>query len=89
MDYFLELINKKDEICIEHQKLIEYGIIKAKNSNDVKDCLEKFNAKENIDYKCFAAEPSVANKRGGHNKKEYKLTPKLFKLCLMRSIKEN
>lgn len=31
MDYFLELINKKDEICIEHQKLIEYGIIK-KNS---------------------------------------------------------
>ena len=27
MDYFLELINKKNEICIEHQKLIEYGII--------------------------------------------------------------
>jgi len=89
MDYFLELIPKKDEICIEHQKLIEYGIINTKRSNDIKDCLEKFNAQENIDFECFAAEGSAAKKRGGHNKKEYKLTPKLFKQCLMRSIKEN
>ena len=89
MDYFLELIDKKNEICIEHQKLIEYGIINTKRSNDIKDCLEKLNAVENIDFECFAAEPSAAKKRGGHNKKEYKLTPKLFKLCLMRSIKEN
>ena len=27
MDYFLELITKKNEICVEHQKLLEYGII--------------------------------------------------------------
>jgi phage shock protein A len=93
MDYFLELITKKDDICIEHQKLIEYGIINTKRSNDIKDCLEKFNAQENIDFECLTAEPSAVKRtgRGGANgnKKEYKLTPKLFKLCLMRSIKEN
>jgi hypothetical protein len=93
MDYFLELIPKKDEICIEHQKLIEYGIINTKRSNDIKDCLEKFNAQENIDFECLTAEGSAVKRtgRGGANgnKKEYKLTPKLFKRCLMRSIKEN
>ena len=53
MDYFLDLINKKNEICIEHQKLIEYGIIKINQSKDIKDCIEKFNAIENIDYSSF------------------------------------
>ena len=93
MDYFLELINKKDEICIEHQKLIEYGIINTNRSNHIKECIEKLNAIENIDFECLTAEPSAVKRvgRGGSNgnKKEYKLTPKLFKLCLMRSIKEN
>lgn len=93
MDYFLELITKKDEICIAHQKLIEYGIIKTKNSNDIKDCILKFNAIENIDFECLTTDRSAVKRvgRGGANgnKKEYKLTPKLFKLCLMRSIKEN
>ena len=60
MDYFLELITKKDEICIEHQKLIEYGIIKTNQSKDIKDCIEKFNAIEDIDYKIFAKERSLA-----------------------------
>ncbi len=88
MDYFLYLITKKNEICIEHQKLIDFGVINTNKSAHIKDCLEKFNAIENVDFECFAAEPPAA-KRGGHNKKEYKLTPKLFKLCLIRSIKEN
>jgi hypothetical protein len=69
MDYFLELIPKKNEICIEHQKLIEYGIINTKKSNHIKECIEKFDAQENIDFECFAAEGSAAKKRGGHNKK--------------------
>jgi hypothetical protein len=90
MDYFLELIDKKDEICVGHQKLLEYGIIKpTQDSSHIKDCIDKFNAIENVDFKCFAPERSGANKRGGHNKKQYNLTPKLFKLCLMRSFKEN
>ena len=94
MDYFLELIDKKNEICIEHQKLIEYGIIKkTQDSSHIKDCILKFNAQENIDFECLTPERSGVKRvgRGGSNgnKKEYKLTPKLFKLCLMRSIKEN
>lgn len=87
MDYFLELINNKNEICIDHQKLIEYGIIKPKDSNDIKECILKFNAKENIDYMSL---PERSGKpKGGRPSINYKLTPKLFKLCLMRSIKEN
>ena len=94
MDYFLDLINKKDKICIEHQKLIEYGIIKkTQDSSHIKECILKFNAQENIDFECLTPEGSGVKRvgRGGSNgnKKEYKLTPKLFKLCLMRSIKEN
>jgi hypothetical protein len=64
MDYFLELIPKKDEICIEHQKLIEYGIINTNRSNHIKDCIEKFNALENIDFECLAAEPSAVKRTG-------------------------
>ena len=88
MDYFLELINKKNEICIEHQKLIEYGIIKkTQDSSHIKECILKFNAQENIDYLSF---PEQSGKpKGGRPSINYKLTPKLFKLCLMRSIKEN
>ena len=53
MDYFLELITKKDDICIDRQKLIEYGIINTKRSNHIKECIEKLNARENTDFKCF------------------------------------
>jgi hypothetical protein len=87
MDYFLELIPKKDEICVEHQKLLEYGIINTKRSNDIKDCIDKCNAIENIDFLSFAERS--AKPKGGRPTINYKLTPKLFKLCLMRSIKEN
>ena len=94
MDYFLELIDKKDEICVEHQKLLEYGLIKInETSGHIKDCIDKFNAIENVDFKCLTVERSTVKRvgRGGANgnKKQYNLTPKLFKLCLMRSFKEN
>jgi hypothetical protein len=40
MGYFLSLIEKKDEFCVEHQKLIEYGIIKEGiSSTKIKDCI--------------------------------------------------
>jgi hypothetical protein len=87
MDYFLELITKKDKICIEHQKLIEYGIIKINQSKDIKDCIDKFSAIENVDFTSF--KDCSLKPKGGRPSINYKLTPKLFKLCLMRSIKEN
>jgi phage anti-repressor protein len=58
----VKLINKKDKICIEHQKLIEFEVINTKRSNHIKDCLEKFKAIENIDYKVLTAERSVVKR---------------------------
>ena len=93
MGYFLSLIEKKDEFCVEHAKLIEYGIIKeGKDENThIKDCItnKNYDFKENIDYIIFALERSRANKRGGHNAKHYKMKPHVFKMCLMRSKNEN
>jgi hypothetical protein len=44
MDYFLNLIEKKDEFCVKHQKLIEYGIIKeGKDNSHIKDCITNKN----------------------------------------------
>ena len=92
MDYFLSLISKKNEFCVEHQKLIEFGIIKEnKDNTNIKNCItnEKYNFKENIDYIIFAPERSGAKTRGGHNAKHYKMKPKVFKKLLMRSKNEN
>ena len=49
MEYFLSLIEKKDEFCVEHQKLIEYGIINDNRSNNIKRCIEDYDFKENIE----------------------------------------
>ena len=92
MGYFLSLIDKKDEFCVEHQKLIEYGIIKDnKGTIVIKECImnKNYDFKENVDYIMFAPERSGANKRGGHNAKHYKMKPHVFKMCLMRSKNEN
>lgn len=91
MEYFLSLIDKNDEFCVEHNKLIEYGIIKEGiSSTKIKDCIanDKFEFKENIDYIIFAGERSPAKKRGGHNAKYYKMKPHVFKICLMQSKNE-
>lgn len=89
MDYFLSLILKKNEFCVDHIKLQEYGVINnIDTSRVIKDCLAKSNLIENEDYR-------VENvllqdlRHGGSNKKEYKLTPYAFKLCLIRSKNEN
>ena len=96
MGYFLSLIEKKDEFCVEHQKLIEYGIIKEGiSSTKIKDCIanDNFEFKENIDYIILTGERSPVKRvgRGGSNgnAKHYKMKPHVFKMCLMRSKNEN
>lgn len=88
MEYFLSLVDKNDEFCVDHTKLIEYGVINTNRSNHIKECIENFEFKKNIDYIIFAAERSAANKRGGHNAKHYKMKPHVFKICLMQSKNE-
>jgi hypothetical protein len=89
MDYFLELVDKQDEFCVNHEKLQEYKVINSIKSNDVLKCIERNQLLENIDF--LTAPCGVVKERhsrGGSNgnKIEYNLKPKAFKLCLIRSI---
>lgn len=86
-NYFLELIPKKDEFIVDHTKLQEYGVLTNINSSkDIKKSLKKLFLIENEDYKVIKTQV-VLNKLCNHTiiKKEYKLTPSAFKLCLMRA----
>jgi uncharacterized coiled-coil DUF342 family protein len=89
MDYFLELTNNENEFIVEHIKLQEYKVINNLiTSANIKKNLERLMLIENEDYQVFQVEQSRSdNKHGGSNgnKKEYKLTPYAFKLCLIRS----
>ena len=88
MGYFLKLIPKKDEFCVKHKKLQKYGVINNIKSSNIKDCLKKFELKENEDYRVLNVQQSrLENTHGGSNgnKKGYTLKPKAFKLCLIRA----
>jgi hypothetical protein len=84
MDYFLELCNNENKFIVEHIKLQEYKVINNLKSSNIKDCLVKSDLIENEDYRVLDVQQPV--KQGGFStKKEYKLTPYAFKLCLIRS----
>jgi hypothetical protein len=89
MDYFLELIEHKNEFIVEHIKLKEYGVINNINTTkDIKKSLERLMLIENEDYWVgHVSQSRLEKQHGGSNgcKKEYKLTPYAFKLCLIRA----
>ena len=82
IDEFIKFVGRKD-FCIHHLMLQKYGVLKLKNGTfQVKELLIQNNFIENKDFKL----PNVREFNGGRgNKKEYYLTPKAFKLCLIRS----
>ena len=82
MNYFLEIVDKDGEFCIEHIKLQEYKVINTVKSSDIKRCLEQFNLIENEDYRVSNVGHPVP--QGGNSiKNEYLLTPNSFKLWLI------
>lgn len=85
MNYFLELTNYENEFIVEHQKLKEYGIINnMKSSTILQTLINTALLIENEDYRVHNIMHPV--KQGGFSiKKQYKLTPYAFKLCLIRS----
>jgi len=83
IDNFLNLVGK-NEICIPHKYLIDYGIITEDKSSHIIRILNQFNPVENVDYN-LADVGQVRKNRGSVIKKEYTLHPRLFKLCLIRS----
>ena len=88
MEYFIDIIKHKNEFYIHHDKLKEYGVINTIKSNDIKVCLKQFDLIENEDYQLRNVPQSrLPNQHGGSNgnSKVYHLTPKSFKICLMRA----
>ena len=86
MDYFLELCNNENEFIVEHIKLQEYKVINnIDTSKDIKKGLDRLFLIENEDYQVYTY--NVPNRMKNCNviKKEYKLTPYAFKLCLIRA----
>jgi hypothetical protein len=90
MEYFLSIIDKRDEFCIEHDKLIEYGVFNSKRSSDI---LDRINSLKLVENKHFllrnVPQQDFIKKHGGNNKKKYTLTPYSFKLCLIKSKNTN
>jgi hypothetical protein len=90
MDYFLELCNNENEFIVDHIKLQEYGVINNINtSKDIKTRLNSLFLIENVDYLVGNVSQvrtkSTGECTGNVIKKEYKLTPYAFKLCLIRA----
>jgi hypothetical protein len=90
MGYFMKLVEHEHEFIVEHEKLIEFGVITTSNkSNNIKRLLDQFNFKEGKDFNLLNIE-QVRKKQNGVScgtviKKMYTLTPETFKICLMRS----
>ena len=84
MDFFMSLVGNND-ICIPHQKLIDYEVISKKNcSTRIKELIKEHDFKIKVDYRLSENREPV--KQGGFTKKdEYTFTPKAFKICLMKS----
>ena len=86
IDDLLGLVGK-NEICIPHKYLVEYGIVTENSSGHVLRIINQFEPIENVDYLLSEVGQQIKPGRGGGTKyaKEYTLHPRLFKLCLMRS----
>ena len=84
IDEFIKLVGRKD-ICIHHSMLQKYGVLKLKYGTcHVKELLIQNKFIENKDFKLTNVREF--NHNGGRgNKNEYYLTPKAFKLCLIRA----
>jgi hypothetical protein len=85
MKYFMELVKHKNEFVVDHEKLIEFGVITTNRSSSIKLMLDQFNFKENENYLLHNVMQQSESSRGAKYVKKYILTPKAFKKCLMRS----
>jgi hypothetical protein len=50
MQYFLELTSHRRKFVVHHEKLVEYGVMTAKNSARVKNKLDALKLVENKDF---------------------------------------
>ena len=86
MDYFLYLCKHKGEFVVEQEKLKEYGAITSLTTSfNAKRSLDQFDLTENEDYQLLNVEQQSELSRGVKYSKQYTLTPRAFKLCLIRA----
>lgn len=83
MDYFLYLCEHPNEIIVKHEKLIEFGIFDSTRSSVIKERITSIELEEGVDF--TLQNVLQRGKSGAQTHIHYILTPKAFKLCLMRS----
>jgi hypothetical protein len=84
MDFFLELTEHEGEFCVNHDKLVEYGVMTSDRSSAMKGKLEQLGLVEDVDFELQDI-LQLRNQGGTSTSKVYHLTPGAFKLCLMRA----
>jgi hypothetical protein len=90
MEYFLSLVEKRNEFCIDHKKLKECKVVNdISTSANILQCLNSNELTEDEDFNPLNVQ-RVRETTNGQNRrsiivKQYKLTPYVFKLCLIRS----
>jgi hypothetical protein len=85
MGYFLEICKYNNKFIVNQEKLKEYKVINnIDTSSKIERCLNQYNLIENKDYLLLNVEQQDIG-HGGSNKKEYTLTPKAFKICLIKA----
>lgn len=90
MEYFLELCSEENEgqFIVPHQKLIEFGVATSKQSSDINRRIGRLGLTEGEEYQLRRTSEQSETSRGKKFKNTYFLTPKAFKLCLIRAKKE-
>jgi predicted nuclease with TOPRIM domain len=82
--YFVYLITHNEECCVDHSKLVEYGVITDNDSAKIKRKLDSLKCVDGIDY-TISTDQVLMPQGGSKSKNTYNLTPRAFKMCLMRS----
>lgn len=87
MEYFLELCNKRDEFCINHNDLVRFEVFKSNNlSANVKERIVNLELIENEHYSLLLnVQEQSKTSRGVKYTNIYMFKPDAFKIILMRS----
>jgi hypothetical protein len=92
MEFFMKIIKRDGECCIEHTLLNAYGVLTTTDLSHIKEKLENHDLVENDDFVILKRQkseffifPDVRENenRTGRKPKFYYLTPDAFKDCLM------
>ncbi len=85
MNEFFDIASEENEgkFVVDHQKLIDYGVVISNRSNDILNRLTSLGLVENEDYLLRDIPQQVSS--GTKHIKKYKLTPEAFFLALQRA----